>query len=152
MLINIDVDKLHARRAELEEELKRINSLLDLVQTYDAAYLVQQHDAAPAAPTPGPGIPVSDDGPRRGFTAGLRRQVLLALHTGPCTHKELGRALAWSDSRVRRVTFSMQKFKLIFLTEHGRLQLSDEGHRQADWYLANPKYLTYRPGTSAATA
>lgn len=71
----------------------------------------------------------------RGFTAGLRRAVILALHTGPTAEADLAKALAWPLRRTRQVCMSMLKFKIIFLNEHGRFQLAEDGKRHGIWHI-----------------
>lgn len=69
----------------------------------------------------------------------------MALYTGPLTMEELAKALAWDMSRTKTVVGSMLKFKVAFLSEHGRLTLADDGKTQADWFMKNPGRLVYSP-------
>lgn len=142
MTLEIDVDKLKARRGELEAELSRIDNLLLLATEYSKYSVPVQHQPEP--------LRIANGGHReqptaRGMTPGLRRAVTLALHTGPATEADLARALAWDIRRTRVVLFTMLKFRICFLNEHGRLQLSDDGQTQAAWFLQNPSRLSYSP-------
>lgn len=159
MVIDIDIDKLKSRAAVLREELAKVDNMLALVEQYsqtarptlpEVTYTTGDVYVAPKimVPTHAPMPPFS--GPTapshvRGFTAGLRRAVIMALHTGPSTESDLARALAWDRTRTRTVVSSMLKFRICYLSEHGRLVLTDEGKTQAAWYLANPSKLTYSP-------
>ena len=155
MTVEIDVDKIKSRKAELEAELKNISNLILLAEQFGKPAPIAPEQPPPMPSTPAPIVTLagphhSNPNATRGFTAGLRRAVLLALHTGPATVQELAKALAWDVRRVTQVTGSMLKFHLIFLNEHGRLQLGPGGTTQAQWYLANAGALTYRPGKDYA--
>ena len=143
MIVEIDTDKLKAREATLQEELSHIASLLMLAENYSRTPAAPTHPKAVSLP-PVPLPPVKHE-PTRGFTAGLRRAVILSLHTGPCTERDLSKALVWTLGRTKTVLGSMLRFRICFLTEHGTLALSEEGKRQAVWYIAHPEKLTYRP-------
>lgn len=152
MTIDIDVDKLRSRQSELKSEIAQIDNLLLLADQFSKLQPKQLPLSVvqPAQPVPsGNANGVAQDY-KRGFTPGLRRAVTLALHTGPTTESELARALAWEISRVRQVLCSMFKFHLCFLSEHGRITLSEEGKTQALWFIANPSYLTYNPRQAGA--
>ena len=149
MTIEVDIDKLNARKVELEAEIKQISDLLTLAKQF-AKVITPSSPSLPSTPTihtmplvlkGNTGTP--KDLPKRGFTAGLSRAVTLGLHTGPATESDLAKALAWDSRRVRQVVSSMLKFKLCYLSEHGKLTLTEEGKKQAVWFINNPSYLTY---------
>ena len=141
MVVEIDVDKLKAKRAELTAELTRLGQLIELAESFSRPV---QEPTPVQDPAPQSHVSNGHE-PARGFTPGLRRAVIMALHTGPCTESELSKALVWPHKRTRIVVQSMLKFKIAFLSEFGKLNLSEEGKKQALWYLENPDYLTYRP-------
>jgi hypothetical protein len=139
----VDVAKIQARKAELEAELSKLDQFLALLENFSKPVPVPlppaQHYQAFAVPAPR----VEHV---RGFTPGLRRAVTMALYTGPLTMEELAKALAWDMARTKTVVGSMLKFKVAFLSEHGRLTLAEEGKAQADWFIKNPGKLVYSPG------
>lgn len=144
MTLEIDIDKLNLRRGELDAELKRIDGLILLAEQFcKPVQITTQEISAPVASGNGHH---REEAPVRGFTAGLRRAVILALHTGPATESDLAKALVWPLKRTRTVVGSMIKFRICFLSEHGRLTLAEDGKKQAAWYMAHPEMLTYRPG------
>lgn len=141
MTLEIDLDKLKARRVELEAELSRIDNLMLLATEYSKYSVPVQHQPEPAREVAR--VSNGKSAAVRGMTPGLRRAVTLALHTGPATEPDLARALAWDIRRTRSVLGSMLKFRICFLNETGHLQLSDEGKKQAAWFLLHPNRLTY---------
>lgn len=147
-MISIDVDKLKARCVELQKELERVKGLISLAEEFGSPTSEAEKIHTLSATLSSNSILVSPrikDEPKRGFTAGLRRAVILALHTGPTTESDLARSLVWDRTRTKQVVSSMLKFHICYLSEHGKLTLSDEGKTQAQWYLANPSSLTYNP-------
>ncbi len=147
MTIEIDIEKLKQRKGELAAEMSRVDGLLSLAQDYSALIPATP---APLPPPPPANVPEQYTLPvrkQRSGTPGLRRAVLLGLHTGPATENDLARALAWTVKRTREVISSMRIHKLCYLNEYGKLTLSEEGKTQAAWYLANPTYLVYCGGS-----
>lgn len=146
--ITIDIAKLQSRKVQLEMELAQVDNMLRLVEEYSTP-MSQPKSMLPVPPN----VPVMaiqqpiryEREKARGFTPGLRRAVTLALHTGPCTEKELTRALGWDSRRTMTVVSSMLKAHICYLSEHGQLALSPEGKTQAGWFLAHPEKLTYNP-------
>ena len=135
MTIEVDIDKLKSRQAELEAELTRISGLLTLAEQFSKLAPITPaptQAALPLAPANGHPVPApKPDIKHRGFTPGLRRAVTMALYSGPATESDLARYLAWDISRVRNVLCAMLKYRICYLNEHGRLQLSDDGKKQA---------------------
>ena len=148
MTLEIDISKLKSRRSDLTTELQKINDLITLAEQYSV--VVPERLPQPALPVYSNGNKSATQEPHRGFTAGLRRAVILALHTGPSTESDLTRALAWPAKRTKAVVMSMLKFRICYLSEHGRLTLTDEGKKQAQFYLNNPDFLTFRPSSAGA--
>ena len=69
----------------------------------------------------------------------------MGLHTGPATESDLAKGLVWTIQRTRTVLSSMLKYHICYLNEHGSMALSEEGKKQAAWYLAHPERLVYSP-------
>lgn len=150
MLIEIDIDNLKRERESVQDKLRQLDSLIQLAESYGkprgAAQPSESVQVIEDAPLPTTNnVHPPPHAPARGFTAGLRRAVIMGLYTGPSTEQELSKALGWDQSRTRTVVSSMLKFRICFLSEHGRLTLSDEGIKQAKWYMVNPGKLTYCP-------
>ncbi len=152
--MTIDIEKLKARQQELAKESESLALLLRLAEQFSkpdpvsvpapmAVPTVHLLPQIQLAPQPVQQTLVAEQ--RRGFTAGLRRAVTMALYTGPAKEADLSRALAWELHRTRVVLSTMLKFKVCFLNEHGCMQLSEEGLKQAQWFIVNPGMLTYRP-------
>ena len=89
----IDIAKIQSRKSELEAELNKLNSLLDLIDKFSEHFSKPAPVPLPPAPltqhyqafaVPNPKIEKS-----RGFTPGLRRAVTMALYTGPLTMEAL---------------------------------------------------------------
>lgn len=152
MTIEIDVERLKAQKAELESQLTSVNGLIALAEQFAKVQM-------PVAP-PQLSLPVAvaqakhrveeEEYRKRGFTPGLRRAVILALHTGPTSESDLAKSLAWTKQRTKTVVMSMLKYKVCYLDSFGKLCLSEEGRKQAGWYLINTARLTYSPGTVTA--
>ena len=145
MILEIDITKMKARKAELQSELEKLDSMINLAEMYGKP-------TAEPTPAPVPTIippvtpkpkPPKEDG-QRGCTPGLRRAVTLALFTGPATLYDLSRALAWKPERVQQVVSSMFKAELVIL-EGNKLALTGEGKTQASWFQSHPDKLTYAP-------
>jgi hypothetical protein len=139
MPLIVDFEKLERRKAELEKELANIKGLIELAENYCTSLVNPVVKVTSSKPEP------EENYPRRGFTAGLRRAVILALHTGQTNEKDLAKGLAWSLERTHAVVSSMLKFKICYLNSVGNLALSDEGKKQAEWYLRHSNMLCYRP-------
>ena len=141
MILDIDIAKLKQDRQKALDEAEKLTALIEAVEKYSRPPVeTKPQPISPPLATVRMGAE-----PRRGFTAGLLRAITLALHTGPSTEAELVRALAWDASHVRNVIGSMLKFRLCFISETGNLRLSEEGQKQATWFLQNSNRLTHNP-------
>lgn len=145
MIVDIDIEGLKAKRATLEAQIRGIDDLLELAQKFGKVEQAEQPKPLLEPPARPASSPLESAGQPRTLTAGLRRLVTLSLFTGPTTEQELARALIWDLKRTREVVGSMLKQRLCYLTEHGRLCLTEEGKKQAVWHQANPHILAYRP-------
>ena len=101
MTFNIDLEAIRAEKARLEAENNRLSSLLaetssQVTRLDNLLALAEQYGKPVAASAILKPPPLSDTDffplfqrekseAKRGFTAGIRRAIILALHTGPST-------------------------------------------------------------------
>jgi len=136
MIINLDMDGLRDKKSALLKELEKVNTLLDLVDQYSLTPPQANLTAVQLVHT---------NSKKRHPVSGKRKAVTMALHTGPASESEIAQLLNWEVRDVTSVVNSMLTLKLVFLNEHGKLQLSQEGKTQALWFCKHPGHKVYCP-------
>lgn len=141
-IIGIDIDALNAQAACLRDQLAGIETVIRIAS--------ENPVAIPEAPKPnGPVKPPlraeTVQAPRKFVNIGARKAILLALHTGPASDREIGRALVWQASMVRTVLSSMLSYGIVSVSEGGVYALTEKGRGMAQWHISHPEYVTHCP-------
>lgn len=152
-MVGIDIDALRTQAQTLRDQLTGIETIIRIAS--------ENGVTLPEQPRFAKGIPLqppvrngeAEETPRGTYVnIGARKAVTLALHTGPASHREISRALVWDTSKVKEVLSSMITAGLVSVSEGGIAALTDKGTITAQWFVANPQYVTYQPKRVAATA
>ncbi len=144
--MTIDIEKIKARRKELEKECQRLDGFLALAAEFGSngqpsqLPLVEAPAPASVAPAPQPEV---NSAPTRTHSTGWRKAVLLSLAPGKLEFEEVSRALVTSQQRTREVLCSMISDGLCYVDDQGRVDLTPKGKEQAAWFQANPQYVIY---------
>lgn len=149
MIVNIDMERLAEREKELVEELQIVRNMLAAARKYGtvleekALPVVEPPDATPVNPVPEPEVKRTYIRYKRKHIGALK-EMTLALNTGPASERELHVVLGGTKDQILSTSSKIRTDKIAFLNEHGQLQLSPEGKRRAEWFMAHPNYTTYR--------
>lgn len=144
-MVGIDIDALKAQAATLRDKLTGIETIIRIASETGVDL------SEPQKPKVGPIQPplrAPESEERRYVNVGARKAVTLALHTGPASHREISRALVWDTSKVKEVLCSMVTAGLASVSDGG----IDQGTVTAQWFVANPQYVTYQPKRPGASA
>lgn len=79
----------------------------------------------------------------RTYKQGARKEVLLALLTGPATQAAIAAAMKWTAVKTNGVVQPMERHHLVIFT-NGKYALTGQGKAQATWYQTHPQHTTYR--------
>jgi hypothetical protein len=138
-LVGIDIDQLRAQRDTLLAQITGIETIIRIVS--ESKIPPPEVQRAPPVPVP---VRVPESPARYTYT-GARKAVVLALHTGPASIREIARALVWDQRKVREVLTSMHAEGIATESAGEVNALTEKGTTMARWFLDNPKYVVYCP-------
>lgn len=154
MLLNIDVEGLKSEKLSLEKRLGEVTAMLMLVEQgakYQAPQVqqvarpvVEAHQTQYVRP-----VRPNKSG-RTMLQVGMRKQITELLASGPATEYELSKVLGIKQSDLHVNVQPMITNRLVFVNEFGKLQLSEEGQKRAQWFKEHPQFKTFRPDIAAS--
>jgi len=154
MIVNLDVDGLKRKRDALQQELVRVDTMLELITQFSLP-APNGSAAAMAAPAAAPAAADEVAAPQpktrtriRRPVSGKRKAVTVALQSGPVSEVRLAQLLNWDTREVSRTVSSMLMLGLVVLGPQG-LQLTPKGKQQAQWFQRHPQYTVYCPDKEA---
>ena len=147
------LENLNEREKAIMAELDSIRKIKALVEDDATLQLLRQVLANGVKPEPSAQVPTIQivEEPKKqhrlGYHQGARKEVLLALMTGPASDKELARAFGWTEAKCHGVTQPMERAHLVLFTD-GKYALTGQGKAQATWFLKHPSYSMYHRGVA----
>lgn len=134
-IIGIDLDALRSQAETLRSQLQDIEAVIRIVSGDGQPAVVPVAEPEPAPEKPKKSIE----------NPGRRKAVIMALHTGPSSTRDLTRALVWDAHDVRVTLKAAEKVGYVEVSSGDIWSLTKRGKEVAQWFLGHLTMTTYCP-------